>query len=109
MIVVGADGLTAGTVVDIWIDALEEAALYLEVSLTLPAVEGQHVLVPTRFVQYRKRINQAKVRAILAEQFAQVPRLREPDRITPLEEDKLVGYFGGGALYALPSRQGPLL
>ena len=48
MIVVGADGLTAGTVVDIWIDALEEAALYLEVSLTLPAVEGQHVLVPTR-------------------------------------------------------------
>ena len=40
MIVVGADGLTAGTVVDIWIDALEEAALYLEVSLTLPAVRG---------------------------------------------------------------------
>jgi photosynthetic reaction center H subunit len=109
MVVIGADGLSAGTVVDIWIDALEEAALYLEVSLTLPLFEGQHVLVPTRFVQYRRRMNQVKVRAILAEQFGQVPRLREPDRITPLEEDKLVGYFGGGNLYALPGRQGPLL
>ena len=107
--VVGADGLTAGTVADIWVDALEEAVLYLEVALTLLGAEGQHVLVPSRFVQYRRRLGLVKVRSITAAQFAQVPRLRHPERITPLEEDKLVGYFGGGNLFALPGRSGPLL
>ncbi len=109
MLVVGADGVSAGTVVDLWIDALEESVLYLEVSLTLPLVVGEHVLVPSRFVKYRPRLNQAKVKSILAEQFAQVPRLRNPERITPLEEDKLVGYFGGGNLFALPGRRAPVL
>ena len=107
--VIGADGLSAGTVVDLWVDALEEAVLYLEVALTLPGAEGEHVLVPSRFVQYRHRLDRVKVRAITAGQFAQVPRLRNPVRITPLEEDKLVGYFGGGDLFALPGRRGPLL
>jgi photosynthetic reaction center H subunit len=107
--VVGADGLSAGTVVDIWVDALEEAVLYFEISLTVPGAEGDRVLLPSRFAQYRSRLRVVKVRAILSTQFAQVPRLRHPDQITPLEEDKLVGYFGGGDLFATPSRSGPLL
>ena len=49
------------------------------------------------------------VRAILASQFAHVPTTRSPDRITLLEEDKICGYYGGGTLYATPSRQEPLL
>ena len=107
--VVGADGLSAGTVVDLWVDALDEAVLYLEVALSVAGGEGEHVLVPSRFAQYRNRLRVVKVRAITSEQFAQVPRLRHGERITPLEEDKLVGYFGGGALFALPGRRGPLL
>ena len=109
MAVIGADGLTVGPVVDLWIDALEEAVLYLEVSMTMAGCEGERVLVPSRFVQYQKRLNQVRVRAILAAQFAQVPRLRHPDRITPQEEDKITGYFGGGELFAMPGRRGPLL
>jgi photosynthetic reaction center H subunit len=50
-----------------------------------------------------------QVQAILASQFANVPGLRSPDRITLLEEDKICGYYGGGTLYATPSRQEPLL
>ncbi len=107
--VVGADGLTVGPVVDLWVDALEEAVLYLEVSLTLVGFETERVLVPSRFVQYRPRLGRVKVTAITAAQFAQVPRLRHPERITPQEEDRLVGYFGGGNLFALPGRRGPLL
>ncbi len=107
--VIGADGLVAGTVVDLWVDKLEEAVLYLEVALTVAGVEGEHVLVPSRFAQYRNRLQRVKVRAITAGQFALVPRLRHSTRITPLEEEKLVGYFGGGDMYALPGRGGPLL
>ena len=107
--VIGADGLTAGTVVDLWVDKLEEAVLYLEVALTVSGVEGEHALVPVRFAQYRNRLARVKVRAITAAQFAQVPRLRRPNMISPLEEEKLVGYFGGGDLFALPGRRGPLL
>jgi photosynthetic reaction center H subunit len=38
-----------------------------------------------------------------------VPALRNPDVVTLLEEDKIVGFYGGGTLYALPSRTEPLL
>ena len=109
MTVIGADGLTVGPVVDLWVDALEEAVLYLEVSLTMVGVEGERVLVPTRFVRYVRRLNQVRVRAILAAQFAQVPRLRHADRISPQEEDRITAYFGGGELFAMPGRRGPLL
>jgi len=38
-----------------------------------------------------------------------VPATRAPDSITLLEEEKICAYFGGGLLYATPSRQEPLL
>jgi photosynthetic reaction center H subunit len=50
-----------------------------------------------------------RVRAILAEQFAQIPALASPDQITLLEEDRITAYFGGGTLYATPARSEPLL
>jgi photosynthetic reaction center H subunit len=50
-----------------------------------------------------------RVKAVLASQFADAPALRKPDVVTLLEEDKICGYFGGGYLYAEPSRLEPLL
>ena len=50
-----------------------------------------------------------RVKAALASQFAAAPALRKPDVVTLLEEDKICGYFGGGYLYAEPSRLEPLL
>jgi photosynthetic reaction center H subunit len=50
-----------------------------------------------------------KVRSILASQFLKAPRIKSPDSVTFLEEDRICAYFGGGALYATPARSEPLL
>ena len=47
--------------------------------------------------------------AITAAQFADAPRIEAADRITLYEEDRVLGYFGGGYLYATPDRQEPFL
>jgi photosynthetic reaction center H subunit len=105
MSVVGADGVKAGTVKDIWVDRAEAVIRYLEVG-----VGERSVLLPMNFAA---KINAAKrtivVNAILGGQFAQVPGIKNPDTVTLLEEDKIMGYFGGGLLYATPSRAEPLL
>jgi photosynthetic reaction center H subunit len=103
--VIGADGLVAGTVADLWVDRAEVVFRYLEVQLADNS--GRRVLLPFNF----SRIDgeRVRVRAILAAQFAQVPGTAKPDSVTLLEEDKIMGYYGGGTLYATPQRQEPLL
>ena len=49
------------------------------------------------------------MRAILGQQFADVPGTRSADQVTLLEEDKIMAYYGGGTLYADPSRLEPLI
>jgi photosynthetic reaction center H subunit len=107
--VTAADRLSPGIISDIWLDEIEEAVRYLEVALTLPGFEGQHVLVPHSFVRFRKQMREVFVSSILSHQFADVPRLRSDAFVTRLEEDKLVGYFGGGSLLATYERSRPIL
>ena len=108
--VIGADGVAAGIVRDLWIDESEKNVRYIEIELDpAVAVDRHHVLIPENFVRYRRRHQRVSVRAILAAQFADVPLLKDPDEITFREEDRLVAYFGGGSLYATPARLGPLL
>ena len=104
--VIGADGQTAGVVRDLWVDRAEVMFRYLEVEVP---IGGGHrrVLLPINFSRISGR--QVKVQSILAAQFAQVPGTRDPDAVTLLEEDRIVGYYGGGTLYATPDRQEPLL
>ncbi len=106
--VLGGDGIAAGTVVDAWIDRSEYIVRYLEVEL-LAEFGARRVLMPTHFVNFRSKQRLIKVKAILAAQFAHVPALKNPDSVTSLEEDKIVGYYGGGLLYATPERSRPLL
>jgi photosynthetic reaction center H subunit len=108
MAVFGADGLRAGTVCDVWVDRSEPQVRYLEVDLGAGG-EGRHVLLPIAMAVIDKRRERVRVGAILAEQFAAVPALRDPDRITLLEEDRICAYYGGGYLYATPARQESLL
>ena len=108
MAVVTADGKTVGNVTDLWIDIPEPMIVYVEVALDADVGTG-NVLVPFAFANVDKRGNRLVVDAVMAEQFARAPRLRNPDTITLLEEDKICGYFGGGKLLAEPSRQEPLL
>ncbi|GAB0116777.1 photosynthetic reaction center subunit H [Acidisoma sp. 7E03] len=107
--VVAADRRSPGIISDIWLDEIEESVRYLEVSLTLPGYEGQRVLIPHGFLRFRRQMREVFVNAILAHQFADVPRTRSDACVTRLEEDKLVGYFGGGQLLATHERSRPVL
>ena len=51
-----------------------------------------------------KSLRHVLVDAITAAQFAGVPRLSNPDQVTFYEEERVVAYYGGGFLYATPSR-----
>jgi photosynthetic reaction center H subunit len=107
MTVVGGDANVAGTVREVWVDKAEYIIRYLEVEV--PVANGSRtVMLPLNFTTMdanRKRIH---VKSIFASQFGGVPGLRNPDQVTLLEEDKIMGYFGGGTLYADRRRQEPL-
>jgi photosynthetic reaction center H subunit len=102
--VVGADGEVGGTVVEMWVDVAESLFRYYELEV---AGSGRRVLLPMNFA--RCKHDKVTVGAILGRQFADVPGTRHPDVVTMLEEEKIQAYYGGGTLYALPSRAEPLL
>lgn len=101
--VVGADGVVGGTVVDAWVDRAESLVRYLEIDVGA----GVRRLLPMNFARVGRR--GVTVRAILGNQFGDVPALRSTAQITLLEEEKVCAYYGGGTLYATASRQEPLL
>lgn len=106
MAVVGADGIAAGTVTDVWVDRSEVIARYYELALE---DSGRRVLLPVNFASVERGRREVRVRALLSGHFATVPALRNPDTITLLEEEKICAYYAGGTLYATPDRFGPLL
>jgi photosynthetic reaction center H subunit len=106
MSVFGADGAKAGTVVDVWIDRAEWMIRYLEVGL---ASGEERVLLPMTMALINKRLRHVKVDAITGAQFADVPKLADPDLVTFYEEERVTAYYGGGFLYATPARAEPLL
>jgi photosynthetic reaction center H subunit len=103
--VIGADGEEGGIVRDIWVDRSEETIRYLEVEVK----GGKRVLLPITFSKINQGKGFVKVESILGSQFVAAPTLANPDRVTRLEEDKIVAYYGGGILYAEPSRQEPII
>ncbi|MDP2412171.1 MAG: photosynthetic reaction center subunit H [Pseudolabrys sp.] len=105
MPVIGADHNKAGTVREVWVDRSEIMIRYLEVDL----VDGGSVMLPWNFCRVERYMRRILVKSILSSQFKDVPKLASPDRITLLEEDKVCAYYGGGHLYALPSRSEPLI
>lgn len=108
MKVIGADGKTAATVVDVWVDRSEFLIRYLEIDVT-GAPDGSRILLPITFADIDKKGRRIIVDALLAKHFAGVPSLKSGDQITLLEEEKVTAYYGGGLLYATPDRQEPLL
>lgn len=104
MSVVGADHEVAGTVVDIWVDRAEPSARYYEVQL---ANQAHTVLLPFNCARIKSSASQVLVKSITASQFNLVPTVATPDRVTLLEEDKIMAYYASGYLYALPDRQEP--
>lgn len=104
MPVVAACGNVAGMVTDLWVDRAESLARYLEVE---PADGGARLLLPIPFSTISG--GRVRVASLFAKHFANIPRTAHADQITLREEDRICGYYGGGHLYAEPSRLGPLL
>jgi photosynthetic reaction center H subunit len=106
MPVLGADRQVGGVVCDVWVDRSEPQVRYLELEV---AGSQRRVLLPIGFVRIDDYRRCVLVKSILGSQFAQVPGLANPDRVTLLEEDKVSAYYAGGHLYAESSRQEPLV
>ena len=105
--VIGADGKVAGTVHEIWVDRAEQIIRYYEMKLD-GSPRARSRLVPSTACRVDARGN-LLVNSILSSQFAGVPTTAAADQVTLLEEDKIMGYYAGGRLYATPARQEPLL
>jgi photosynthetic reaction center H subunit len=103
MPVLAADGQVGGIVRDVWVDRSESVVRYLE----LEVAGGARRLLPINFARIGRR--RVDVKSIHARHFAGVPALAADDRITLLEEERVMAWYGGGHLYADPSRQEPLL
>jgi len=108
MQVLGADSEVGGVITDVWVDRAEALIRYLEVEVTTPQ-GARRVLLPQPFAKIDRNRRRVRVDAILGSQFAAVPATKSLDQVTKLEEDKIVGYYGAGTLYATPERQEPLL
>lgn len=104
--VVGADGETAGTISDMWVDRADVMVRYLEITLT-GGLERR--LVPIGVALVRRDRRSVEISALRAAQLAAVPATREPARITRLEEEKIAAFYAGGRLYADPRRAEPKL
>lgn len=102
--VLGCDGRIAGTVGEVWIDQADRLIRYLAVDLD--GGLGQ-VLVPMGMANVRR--DRVIVDAVTAAQFADAPRTPAGGTITFYEEERTLGYFGGGYLYATRDRQEPYL
>ncbi|MGI4879378.1 MAG: photosynthetic reaction center subunit H [Janthinobacterium lividum] len=110
MPVFGCDGVMAGVVSNVWVDQMERVIRYFEVRLIGDAGgAGRTVTTPMAMCQVNQRRGTVKVDAIRADQFAAAPALASDSQITFEEEDRVVGYFGGGYLYAKRSRIEPFL
>ncbi|MFD0917822.1 photosynthetic reaction center subunit H [Pseudahrensia aquimaris] len=105
--VVGPDGEIAGQIVDVWVDQTESYIRYLEMKFG-----RNNRLIPLHFAVQRSARGGGReyyVHNLTKDHWSDVPRTKSKTEITMLEEEKIMGYFGGGGLYAMPGRAEPLL
>jgi photosynthetic reaction center H subunit len=104
--VMSADGEVVGKIVDMWIDEPEQLVRYMEMELDGKWGKGNR-LIPMTFARIKS--SKVAIHALYGKHFATIPKTSSTRQVTLLEEDKISGYFGGGKLYADPSRQEPQL
>lgn len=104
--VLGGDGKEAGVVTDLWVDRADIVVRYVE--LKLGGGEGTR-LIPITMLRLLGDTRSVDVYSLLAAQFAGVPTLKNAERITTLEEERISAFYAGGRLYAEPRRLGPVL
>jgi len=107
--VIGADGKVAGVVKDLWVDRADVMVRYLEVEIPAGPGAASRRLLPITSLRISGDARQVQVYALKAGQFANVPVLKQPDRVTVFEEERICAFYAGGRLYAEPQRLGPVL
>jgi len=102
MSMVGADGVSAGPVTEVWVDRADRLIRYLQVD-----TGAKQVLVPMMM----SKIGRGKVvcDALNGAQFAGAPAAPIDGTITLYDEERAQAYVGAGYLYATPERQEPLI
>ncbi|MEM6680654.1 MAG: photosynthetic reaction center subunit H [Pseudomonadota bacterium] len=108
MPVIAADGQQVGEIKELWVDQMESVIRYFEV-----AVGEETRLIPMHFARFRGSFRGLGkiyyVNNLPASRFPDIPQTASPERITMLEEEKIMGFFGGGTLYGMPDRTEPII
>jgi photosynthetic reaction center H subunit len=105
---VGVDGRVAGTVQDLWVDRMESLIRYLEVSVP-DGSQTRTILVPFAMCTVDGGKRRVATDSAASNQFKNAPAAPANDQITRYEEERVIGFFGGGYLYSDPSRAEPLV
>ncbi|WP_424972246.1 photosynthetic reaction center subunit H [Dinoroseobacter sp. S76] len=100
------DDEIVGLISDMWIDEAEQLVRFLEIELDAAWGDGKR-LVPREMVRIKS--DRVKIRSIYGKHFKGVPKTKSSHQVTLLEEDKIMGYYAGGTLYADESRLEPQL
>lgn len=107
--IVGADGRTAGVVKELWVDRMESLIRYLEVETPDGGQSTRTVLVPFAMCTVNRSKRRIATDSAASGQFKNAPAIESMDQITRYEEDRVIGFFGGGYLYSDISRAEPLV
>lgn len=104
--VVAGDGKVAGTISDLWVDRGEVMIRYMEISLSGGSGTGallvpvaMTTLVTSSLFPTGQKFPYIRVSSLRADQFAAVPRTKNADQVTRLEEDQISAYYAGGQFF----------
>ncbi len=97
--VMGGDGEIIGRINDMWVDVPENMIRYLQVDLN-PEGSGKIRLIPMNMA--RIKADHVYVKSLHAHLWEGIPQTKKPAEVTLLEEEKVMAWFGGGAMYANP-------
>ncbi|MEX6504834.1 photosynthetic reaction center subunit H [Jiella sp. M17.18] len=98
MTVVSRDGLVVGTVADLWLNSHEYHVRYLEVELNAET-GGRRAMAPLAFAAIKGWRGEVHFSSLTRAQFSRIPPLASENQITMREEDRINGYFAGGAFF----------
>jgi photosynthetic reaction center H subunit len=95
--VLSRDDQVVAHISDMWIDPSEHEVRYLEFELEPEYGQGKR-LVPITMAKVTSRW--VEVSSLNRGHFAGVPKTASANQVTKLEEDKICGWYAGGALYS---------
>ena len=104
--VMTGDGEIVGRITDMWLDVPEQMVRYLTMDVN-PEGSGKIRLIPMNFAKIKS--DRVRIKSLYAHNVEGIPAVKGSGEITLLEEEKIMAYFGGDTMYAVPARTEPLI